>query len=75
MTSIMAMELEKKKVPVEIFDVHPGATTTDLNHHYTGPGSHSVDVVGEKVAAVINDGKSHQGEFIELYPIVDEGRE
>ena len=75
MTSIMAMELKKKKVPVEIFDIHPGATTTDLNHHYIGPGSHSIDVVGEKVAAVINDGKSHQGELIELYPIVDEGRE
>ena len=74
MTGIMAMEFEKNNIPVEIFDVHPGATTTDLNNHYTGPGAHSVDVVGEKIAAVINDGKKHQGEFIELYPIVDEGR-
>ncbi len=73
MTGIMAMEFEKNKIPVEIFDIHPGATTTDLNNHYTGPGSHSIDVVGEKVAEVINDGKRHQGEFIELYPIVDEG--
>ena len=73
MTGIMAMEFEKNKIPVEIFDIHPGATTTDLNNHYTGPGSHSIDVVGEKFAEVINDGKRHQGEFIELYPIVDEG--
>ncbi len=73
MTGIMAMEFEKNKIPVEIFDIHPGATTTDLNNHYTGPGSHSIDVVGEKVAEVINDGKRHQREFIELYPIVDEG--
>nr|MBP7473300.1 SDR family NAD(P)-dependent oxidoreductase [Prevotella sp.] len=73
MTEIMAMEFVKNKLPIEIFDIHPGATTTDLNNHYTGPGSHSIDVVGEKVAEIINDGKSHQGEFIELYPIVNEG--
>ena len=29
MTSIMAMEFEKKQIPVEIFDIHPGATCTD----------------------------------------------
>jgi len=74
MTSIMAMEFEKNNIPVEIFNIHPGATTTDLNNHYTGPGSHSIDVVSEKIAEVINDGEKHQGEFVELYPIVDEGR-
>lgn len=74
MTSIMGMEFEKNNLPVEIFNIHPGATTTDLNNHYTGPGAHSIDVVSEKISAVINDGKKHQGEFIELYPIVDEGR-
>lgn len=73
MTSIMAWEFDHYKVPVEIFDIHPGATTTDLNNHYTGPGSHLPDVIGQKVAQVINDGQRHQGEFIELYPIVDEG--
>ena len=31
------------------------------------------DVIGEKVAGIVNDGKKHNGEFIELYPIVDEG--
>lgn len=60
-------------VPVEIFDIHPGATSTDLNGHYSGPGSHMPSTIGEKVAAIINDGKRHNGEFIELYPIVDEG--
>ena len=75
MTSIMAMEFEKKQIPVEIFDIHPGATCTDLNNHYSGPGSHLPDVIGEKIAAVVNDGQKHQGEFIELYPIVDEGRD
>ena len=28
--------------------------------------------VGQKMAELINDGKNHQGEFIELYPIVKE---
>ena len=75
MTAIMAMEFEKKQIPVEIFDIHPGATCTDLNNHYSGPGSHQPDVIGEKVAAIINDDQRHQGEFLELYPIVDEGRD
>ena len=75
MTSIMAMEFEKKQIPVEIFDIHPGATCTDLNNHYSGPGAHQPDVIGKKIAAVVNDGQRHQGEFIELYPIVDEGRD
>lgn len=73
MVSTMAWEFDHFKIPVEIFDIHPGATSTDLNGHYSGPGSHQPEVIGEKVAAVLNDGKCHNGEFIELYPIVDEG--
>lgn len=73
MTSIMAWEFDYYKKPLEIFDIHPGATSTDLNNHYSGPGSHQPDVVGEKVEQIINDGKYHNGEFIELYLIVDEG--
>lgn len=73
MTSIMAMDLDRNHIPVEIFDIHPGATTTDLNNHYDGPGSHKPEIIGQKIEEVINDGKRHHGEFIELYPIVDEG--
>lgn len=72
MMGVMAMEFKQRNMKVEIFDIHPGATTTDLNNHYTGPGAHSVDDVARQTADIINDGKSHQGEFIELYPIVDE---
>ena len=36
------------------------------------PGFHDIDTVGEKFAFLINDGQSHNGEFIELYPIVKE---
>ena len=73
MTSIIAMDLDRNHIPVEIFDIHPGATTTDLNNHYNGPGSHMPEIIGKKIEEIINDGKHHQGEFIELYPIVDEG--
>lgn len=73
MTSIMAWEFNYYKKPLEIFDIHPGATSTDLNNHYNGPGSHQPDVIGEKVEQIVDDGKKHNGEFIELYPIVDEG--
>ena len=36
------------------------------------PGFHDIETVGRKFAELINDGQNHQGEFIELYPIVKE---
>ena len=75
MTEIMAMEFNNDKMPIEIFSIHPGPTTTDLNGNMSLPGFHTADTVGRKVAEVICDGICHNGEMIELYPIVDEGRE
>lgn len=72
MTGVMAMEFQQNNIPAEIFNVHPGPTTTDLNGNMALPGFHNIDEVGTKVAELINDGKKHQGEFIELYPIVKE---
>lgn len=72
MMGVMAMEFEQNNIPVEIFSVHPGPTTTDLNGNMALPGFHTIDTVGEKFAKLINDGQSHNGEFIELYPIVKE---
>ena len=72
MMGVMAMEFQQKNLPVEIFSVHPGPTTTDLNGNMALPGFHNIETVGEKMAELINDGKNHQGEFIELYPIVKE---
>ena len=72
MMGVMAMEFQQKNMPVEIYSVHPGPTTTDLNGNMALPGFHNIETVGEKMAKLINDGKSHQGEFIELYPIVKE---
>ena len=72
MMGVMAIEFEQQHIPVEIFSVHPGHTTTDLNGNMSLPGFHDIDTVGKKMAELINDGKRHQGEFIELYPIVEE---
>ena len=72
MMGVMATEFQQSNTPVEIFSVHPGPTTTDLNGNMALPGFHDIETVGEKMAGLINDGKSHQGEFIELYPIVKE---
>lgn len=72
MMGVMATEFEQKEIPVEIFSVHPGPTTTDLNGNMALPGFHDIDTVGKKFAELINDGKRHNGEFIELYPIVKE---
>ena len=66
MMGVMAIE------KVNIFSVHPGPTTTDLNGNMSLPGFHDIDTVGQKFAELIEDGKDHQGEFIELYPIVEE---
>lgn len=69
---VMAIEFQQSNTPVEIFSVHPGPTTTDLNGNMSLPGFHDIDTVGSKFTELINDGQSHQGEFIELYPIVKE---
>ena len=72
MMGVMAIEFQQNNTPVEIFSVHPGPTTTDLNGNMSLPGFHDIETVGRKTAELINDGLSHQGEFIELYPIVKE---
>ena len=72
MMGVMAVEFQQNNIPVEIFSVHPGPTTTDLNGNMSLPGFHDIDTVGQKFAELLNDGKSHQGEFVELYPIVKE---
>ena len=72
MMGVMALEFQQQDIPVEIFSVHPGPTTTDLNGNMSLPGFHDIETVGLKMAELINDGQNHQGEFIELYPIVEE---
>lgn len=72
MMGVMAIEFEQKGSALEIFSVHPGPTTTDLNGNMSLPGFHDIETVGKKTADLINDGANHQGEFIELYPIVKE---
>ncbi len=72
MMGVMAIEFQQSGTPLEIFSVHPGPTTTDLNGNMSLPGFHDIETVGLKMAELINDGKNHQGEFIELYPIVKE---
>ena len=72
MMGVMAMEFQQNGTSLEIFSVHPGPTTTDLNGNMALPGFHDIETVGRKMADLINDGKNHQGEFIELYPIVKE---
>ena len=72
MMGVMAIEFQQAGTPIEIFSVHPGPTTTDLNGNMALPGFHDIETVGQKMAELINDGQSHQGEFIELYPIVKE---
>ena len=72
MMGVMAIEFQQSNTPLEVFSVHPGPTTTDLNGNMALPDFHDIETVGQKMAELINDGQNHQGEFIELYPIVKE---
>ena len=72
MMGVMAIEFQQAGTPLEVFSVHPGPTTTDLNGNMSLPGFHDIETIGQKFAELICDGKNHQGEFIELYPIVKE---
>jgi NAD(P)-dependent dehydrogenase (short-subunit alcohol dehydrogenase family) len=72
MMGVMATDFQQSNTSVEIFSVHPGPTTTDLNGNMALPGFHDIETVGRKMAELVEDGCSHQGEFIELYPIVKE---
>ena len=72
MMGVMAIEQQQSGTQLEVFSVHPGPTTTDLNGNMALPGFHDIETVGQKMAELINDGQSHQGEFVELYPIVKE---
>lgn len=72
MMGVMAIEFQQSNTLLEVFSVHPGPTTTDLNENMALPGFHDIETVGKKFAELINDGQNHQGEFIELYPIVKE---
>ena len=72
MMGVMAIEFQQSGTPLEIFSVHPGPTTTDLNGNMSLPGFHDIETIGQKFAELMCDGKNHQGEFIELYPIVKE---
>lgn len=72
MMDVLAIDIQQQDKQLEIFSVHPGPTTTDLNGNMALPGFHDIDTVGQKFAELIEDGQNHNGEFIELYPIVKE---
>ena len=58
MMGVMAIEFQQSNTPVEIFSVHPGPTTTDLNGNMSLPGFHDIETVGQKFAELINDGQN-----------------
>ena len=61
MMGVMAIEFQQSNTPLEVFSVHPGPTTTDLNGNMALPGFHDIETVGRNMAELINAGQSHQG--------------
>ena len=45
MMGVMAIEFQQAGTPIEIFSVHPGPTTTDLNGNMALPGFHDIETV------------------------------
>ena len=45
MVGVMAIEFQQSNTPLEIFTVHPGPTTTDLNGNMALPGFHDIETV------------------------------
>lgn len=68
MMHALALDFAKEDKNIEIFSIHPGPTTTDLNGNMTAPGFHTAAEIGSLTAELLLDGKTHQGEFIELFP-------
>lgn len=68
MTQVMALDLTQTKAGASTFSIHPGPTTTDLNGNLTYPGFHTPADVATKITTLLNDGQSHHGKFIEIYP-------
>ncbi|MEG0373292.1 MAG: SDR family NAD(P)-dependent oxidoreductase [Enterococcus sp.] len=67
MMQSLAIDFDKEKKDLEIFSVHPGPTTTDLNGNMTAEGFHTADDVAGKITELLLDGISHQGKFLEIY--------
>ncbi|SET10446.1 NAD(P)-dependent dehydrogenase, short-chain alcohol dehydrogenase family [Enterococcus malodoratus] len=67
MMQALAIDFEKDHKKLEIFSIHLGPTTTDLNGNITAEGFHTPDDVAEKISDILLDGNSHQGEFLEIY--------
>ena len=67
MMQALAIDFEKENKNLETFSIHPGPTTTDLNGNMTAEGFHTPEDVAEKIAEILLDEQSHQGELLEIY--------
>jgi hypothetical protein len=64
MIQSLGISFEQNKIPVEIFGIMPGGTTTDLNNNATGPYMKTVQEGGKVIVDLLLDGKNHQGQVI-----------
>lgn len=72
-TDSLAIDMKQGKLPVSVFGIHPGPTTTDLNDNADYPGFHQPDDVAAKILPYLENGSQHAGEFVEIYPQIRGG--
>jgi len=64
MTKSLGLAFAEHDVPIEVFAVTPGGTSTDLNGHIEGPGVKTPEQAAAAIVAYLFDGRSHNGQVI-----------
>jgi len=64
MTKSLGLAFTSQDVPVRIFTVTPGGTSTDLNGHIGGPGVKTPEQAASVILGFLFDGADHNGQVI-----------
>jgi len=64
MTKSLGLAFTEKRIPLEIFAVTPGGTSTDLNGHIEGPHVKTPEQAASVIVGFLFDGANHNGQVI-----------
>jgi NAD(P)-dependent dehydrogenase (short-subunit alcohol dehydrogenase family) len=65
MIQILGAKFKQNNIPVEIFGIMPGGTTTDLNNNTTGPYMKTTVQAGKLIVDLLLNGKNYQGQVVD----------
>ncbi|MYV06094.1 MULTISPECIES: SDR family NAD(P)-dependent oxidoreductase [Furfurilactobacillus] len=70
MTTSLATSFDTTSTPVEIFSVHPGPVSTDLNGNLQADFMQTAEEAAAGVVRLIASEKPKQGAFLEVKPVI-----